>query len=86
MDDRMKELAIWLLDELEMKKPVDDILWQRTGYTKEERLYILGKLVGLGYLWLQLVQERVYAVRSYITDNLLSEAEKLSRKRRQMQT
>lgn len=75
-DDRMINLAILFLTNLDMKKPVDDMLWQGHGYSREERLYILGKLMSLGYLWLQRQQDKVYAVRSYITDDILKKAER----------
>jgi hypothetical protein len=75
LDDRMVDFAVTMLTDLEMKTPVDSLLWQKHGYTKEERLYILGKLSSLGYVWLEKSGQTVYAVRSYITDEILSKAE-----------
>jgi hypothetical protein len=81
LDQRMIDFALALIEDLEMKRPVDEILWQRQGYTKEERLYVLGKLVGLGYVWLEGTGGKVFAARSYVTDEILSKAEELSRRR-----
>ena len=75
-DDRMTDLAIWFLNNLDMKMPVDDILWQKHGYSREERLYILGKLVSLEYVWLETRHEKVYAVHSYLTDDLFKKVER----------
>ena len=80
-DDRMIGLAIWFLNNLDMKMPVDDMLWQRHGYSREERLYILGKLVSLGYIWLEMRQGRVYAVHSYITDDVFKKVHRAYEKK-----
>jgi hypothetical protein len=75
-DERMIDLAVLILTNLEMKRPVDDILWQGLGFARDERLYVLGKLVGFGYLWLQMAQGRVYAIRSYITDDIFKRVDR----------
>jgi len=86
LDERMIDFAVSFLDDLEMKRPVDEILWQKHGYTREERLYILGKLVSLGYLWLEKTGTKVYAARSYITDEILRKVDEISKKKEWLRT
>ena len=86
LDQRMIDLAVFFLDDLEMKRPVDEILWQKHGYTREERLYILGKLVSLGYLWLERREGKVFAARSYVTDEILRKVDEISKRRERLRT